>query len=332
MAILTLKKYLSDENTDARHLMTVMLNGMAATAVWTDAGEYNGLVADLDRIAEAAAKTPAVERLLAAAGSAVELLDGYNQRTTMFVRRQAAELRKVIGMLAETVITVTGSGELSAKALDEIKGHLVQAGGLEDLAQVKARLGVCLEQVCREAERRKEETEKTITALEDHIRRVEAHLKPDTDMDPVTELPGRLSAETALREASVQPGRKYLVAVVLDSLETVSARFGTTVGNQVLAALARYVEANLQPGDALFRWSGPALLAILPRQSSIDRLRSDLRPVFAKPLQKDIDIGGRDVLVPISPAWAVFGVVPPVATILKHVDTFVASQAPKDYL
>ena len=61
-------------------------------------------------------------------------------------------------------------------------------------------------------------------------------------------------------------------------------------------------------------------------------MRIDLRPVFSNLDAQSIDIGGRDVLIPLAPAWAVFGLLRPLATILKHVDTFVAGQAPKEYL
>jgi GGDEF domain-containing protein len=332
MAIVTLKKYLSDDKTDTRHVMTVLLNGIATTAIRSDVEEYNRFAAVLDNIAEATAKDSTIEELLETAGTAVEALHSYNQRTSVFVRRQSTELRKVIGMLTESVITITGSSERSAGALEEIKGTLMGASGLEDLQLVKARLSACLEQVCQESVRRREDAEKTIATLENHIRRAEANLKSDAGLDPVTNLPGRSAAEAALREASAQPGRKYLAALVLDSLQIVNARFGNTVGDKVLAALARHVEANLQPGDALFRWAGPALLAFFPRQCTIDRMRIDLRAVLGKTVQEDIDIGGRSVLIPVSPAWAVFGLVPPLATILKHIDNFVTSQSPKDYV
>ena len=332
MATETLKKYLTDGNVDARHVMTALLNGIAATAIRDDSGEYEKFVAALDGIAEAASNTFEIEALVAAAGSGIEALDAYNRRIKTLLQRQAAELQKVIGMLADTVIAIGGSDERSAHALEEIQGNLAHANGLQDLASIKERLGACLEQVCRESARRKEETRRTIAALENQIREAEAHLKLREDRDPVTELKGRATAERTLREACSQPGRKYVAVVVLDSLRTVNARFGPAVGDRVLAELARHVESRLQPGDALFRWSGPSLLALLPRQCTIDRMRDELRPILGKPIQKDFDIGGRDVLIPISPAWAVFGLVPPPATILKHIDTFMASQAPKDYV
>jgi len=330
MAIETLRKYLFEENADARHVMTVLLNGIAATAIRNDAGEYQSFLASLESIAEATAQDSAIDRLLVSAGAAVQALESYNQRTARILSRRTTELQKVIGMLTEAIVTVTG--ERSLKALEEIQTNLLEASRLEDLRMIKARLDTCLKEVCQESVRRREETAKTIADLESCIRHADECSTKDAGTDPVTELPARSAAETTLRTVVTEPGRKFVATMVIDRIQSINVRFGYAVGNQVLAALARHVEARLQPGDILFRWSGPALLAMLPRQCTIDRLRTDLRPVFSNPMGATIDIGGRDVLIPISAAWSVFGLVPPVETILKHVDAFVTSQAPKGYL
>jgi GGDEF domain-containing protein len=235
-------------------------------------------------------------------------------------------------MLTETVATIASSSERSVQSLEEIKNNLLHASELQDLCKIKDRLGICLEQVRQESARHREDTQKTIQDLETCIRRAEDHTPPDASADPVTKLPGREAAQAMVKRVAAETGRKYMTVMVFDRIQSVNARFGYEAGNQILAALARYVETKLQPTDTLFRWSGPTLVAIMQRQVTIDRIRDDLRPVFSNPIGTTVDIGSRDVMIPISPAWAVFGILPSVETTLKAVEAFVASQVPKEYV
>jgi GGDEF domain-containing protein len=332
MPIETLRRYLADEDVELRRVMSVLFKGIITSAVRSDEEEWAALKVDIERIDSTLDGEFTTEHLLVAAGAAIQALESYNHRTTRSTRRQGVEFQKIIAMLAESVITITGSSERSVQALGEIKASLEHASGLEDLQHVKSQLGKCLEQVCHESMRRKKEAESVISQLQEHIRRAETEVTSNLDLDPVTELPARPSAEAALAVTLSKPGRKYIGILVLDRLKSINARFGDAVGDQVLAELASHMKSSLPAGDALFRWSGPTLLAVMPRQCSIDRMRTDLNSVFGRPFQKEFTIAGRSVLIPISAAWAVFALIPPLATILKHVDTFVASQAPMDYI
>jgi GGDEF domain-containing protein len=330
--MVTLKKYLYDWQPELRRVMSIIFDGLVNSAVRSDESEYADLRAELKQIESTIDEDFTTERLLAAAGDAIHSLEEYNQRTTRFIRQQGAELRKMIGMLSESILRIGDSSERSQQALEGIQSNLKQARGLEDLQKLKARLGTCLEQLCVEALRQKEDSKTAIAELRQHIDHTEVPVPYLAEVDPVTGLPGRGAAEAALREAASQPGRKYIGILALDRLQSINARFGAGIGDQVLAELARHTQRSLTPGDGIYRWTGPALLTIMPRQCTIDRMRLDVKPVFSKCLDKEFDVGGRNVLIPVSPAWAVFGLAPPVATILKHIDTFVASQTPRDYV
>jgi diguanylate cyclase (GGDEF)-like protein len=146
----------------------------------------------------------------------------------------------------------------------------------------------------------------------------------------VTGLPKREAAESAFAELARTGGRKYLVTVVIDRLQSINNRFGNAVGDQVLKIMAEYVAQHLG-ADGLFRWSGPALVAILRRQESIDRVRTEMKRIIDVRLDKLFDLGGRSALVPITVSWSVIGLVPPATIASKHIDGFVASQMPRDY-
>ena len=44
------------------------------------------------------------------------------------------------------------------------------------------------------------------------------------------------------------------------------------------------------------------------------------------------DVGGRQVLIPVTAAWSVFMLIPPVATAVRHIQSFIASQGAGDYV
>ena len=330
--MVTLKKYLYEWQPELRKAVAIVFDGMVNSAVRSDDAEYANLKGNLKRIEGTIDEEFTTERLLTAAGDAIHELDDYNQRTTRFIRQQGSELRKMIAMLSESILRIGDSSQRSQQVLEGIQANLKQAHGLEDLQKLKTRLGTCLEQLCEESLRQKEDSKTAITELRQHIEHAEVQVAFADEIDPVTGFRGRAAAEAALREGVTLPGRRYIGILVLDRLQSINARFGSSIGDKVLAEMARHIERNIGAGDTVFRWSGPTLLVLMPRQCSIDRMRMDAKPMFSKCLDKEFDVGGRNVLIPVSPAWAVFGLLPPVATILKHIDTFVASQAPRDYV
>jgi diguanylate cyclase (GGDEF)-like protein len=329
MPFITLKRYLltSEREVPLRSIISLLLKGLAAHAVRTDETEYEAFRADIERV-ESAVHTDTTDQLLIAAGAAVQAFESYNQHTARLIRRQAAELQHIASMLAQTLITISEGSDRSVQALHDITVDLEQAAALEDVQKVRLRLGDCLGRVREEAARQKKETETTILALQDHIARTGGESSPD--VDPVTGLPKREAAESAFAELARTGGRKYLVTVVIDRLQSINNRFGNAVGDQVLKIMAEYVAQHLG-ADGLFRWSGPALVAILRRQESIDRVRTEMKRIIDVRLDKLFDLGGRSALVPITVSWSVIGLVPPATIASKHIDGFVASQMPRDY-
>jgi GGDEF domain-containing protein len=332
MALTNLKRYLYDQDPEVARIVSLVFTGVAASAVRSDDEEYAELRRDLAGIEVDLSEDFTVEHTAAAMAAAMRTLERYNQRTTRFIRQRAIEFQNMIKMLAQAVVRIGGPSELSSQVLAEIQRNLQQVSGLDDLQNIRANLGVCLEQVCQESLRQKEEARSAIAELQGHLAGAGTGPEVQRVIDPVTKLPAREAAQVALREACEGPGRKYVGVLVLDRLKSINSRFGTAVGDQVLGELTRHIELHLSTTDSLFRWSGPTLLTILRRQSSIDRIRAEVKPVFSKGIEKEFNVGGRDVFIPISPAWEVFPMTPPLSSVLKLVDAFVAGQNSKEYV
>lgn len=330
--MVSLRRYLvgSDESQATRRVVDLLMEGIVESAVRTDSAEYKIFADNMSRIIGDAPAGCGPDNLLVMAGSAVQALKDYNAHTGSVVRQQSIELQHMVEMLSQTVIAISGGSEKSAESLTEVRRGLESAARLDDVHKVKARLGECLRTVREEAERQKAESEALVARLHEQIQRGQGATAAPNE-DRVTGLPRREAAEEAVRQALLIPGRKYLVTAVLDRLQTLNARFGHQVGDRILRALGTRIEESLQKTDMLFRWNGPTLVALLWREETIEQVRRAIKVSLETPFDREFDIGGRQVLIPISAAWSVIGLIPPASNSFHYIDRFVASQSPRDY-
>ncbi len=337
MAIVSIKRHLSQsEETAALHsVILLLLNGIATKTVTGDRTEYDSFQTNMRRIQETAGADATPEVLMVLAGSAVQALEDYGQRTTKFIRKQGAELQNIISMLTRTVISIGAGSDRSVQRLREIGSRLASAVELEDVQQLKVKLSDCLDNVQEECQRQKSEAESVVNSLQREIASSQERAGAFTqaqDVDPVTGLLLQEAAEAFFQEVVRKPGKRYLVTAVVNRMQPINARFGHVVGNQVLRTFKEFFEKQLNPGDRLFRWAGPALVALLERAEPLDAIRTEVRKMLDKPINdKMFDVGGRQVLIPVSAAWSVFMLIPPSTTASKQIQTFIASQGTRDY-
>jgi GGDEF domain-containing protein len=114
-------------------------------------------------------------------------------------------------------------------------------------------------------------------------------------------------------------------------LQSINARFGNEVGDTVLKALADRMRKEFHAGDLLFRWNGPTLVALLPREETIDEMRRTVKRTFEVPFEMDFYLRGRQIMLPVAAAWSVVRIIPPASTVFGYIERFVATQSPRDY-
>jgi GGDEF domain-containing protein len=333
MAMLTLKRYLSGtgEESSYRKVIALLLNGIAEHGVCASAVELETFRDEMRAIREKAGAECSLEELFAAGGATIQALDSYNARTTRRIRRQGSEMQNVISMLAQTVMTIGGGTERSSEALHDIKYELEQTAAIGDIQKLKLRLGECLKKVCDESTRQKTEAAAVTLELQRNMQNAQSCAGAGLDADPVTGLPTATAAKAAFLEGLKSPVRKYILTMVVDRIQPINARFGNAVGDEVLRVMRKHIESNVvAPGDVLFRWTGPTLVALLPRKESIDQMRSGLARLLDRRIEHEFDVGGRSALIPLSVAWSVIGLIPPVANVALFIDKFVAAQTPHE--
>lgn len=123
----------------------------------------------------------------------------------------------------------------------------------------------------------------------EEIKALQARLYQQTICDPLTGLLNRrhlgkaLPAAVDAARAGAGDGELALLLLDIDHFKGVNDRHGHEVGDEVLTALARLMQADLQPGELAYRHGGEEFLLLLPgcsRAAAFDRAER-LRQAFA---------------------------------------------------
>jgi len=282
--MISLKPYLlGEKNKDAdvayRRIIGLFLQGIGLHAVEGDKGDFDRFRSDIEHSAKKIGPDTAMPELLVAVGAALQAMEEYNRRTSNVIRRQNSELQNMVSMLTQTVITIGASGESSVNKLKDIEKSIEGVRMLEDMQLLKLRLGECLVAVREEALRQKTAGQITLESLRrelDSARSV-GSLAPAADLDTATGLPSKKEALKAIQTAVASPQNKFLAIAVVARVQAVNARFGYAIGDRVLAAFADHFCGGLAASDEVFRWHGPALIALLERQESLESVRREIR-------------------------------------------------------
>ena len=239
----------------------------------------------------------------------------------------------MVKMLASTVKVVSAAGDSNTGVLGDIEKRIEVVSALDDVRVIKARLSDCLIDIRREAERQHTANGEIIEQLTHELnqaRKLVAGQQGGNARDLITGLPLRPEAEAALAQSGRAGVRAYAAVFVLDRLQILNVRFGREAGDETLVAFACMVENHLAAGDRLFRWGGPALLAILPRADSIESVRSELGRMMATKLEHSIRTPSRNIMVPITASWTLFPMMAASRLMFQKIDTFAAAPASRE--
>jgi GGDEF domain-containing protein len=315
--MVSLKRFLyaSEQEAALAKVVTLLLEKIGAGAVEGDRAAYDAFRAEMEHIGARASHDATPESLFVTAGSAVQAMENYNRQISTFLRKQGGENMR------------------SAQRLLEIGDKFERVRAIEDIQTLKSSLGECLHTFREEAQRQKAESEETIQSLQKAVERHEpAGSGGFEDLDPATRLPRQAAGLQAMQEAIQAGKRRYVVAMVVNRMQSVNARFGFHVGDRILRAFKENVEKQLSRADQLFRWEGPAIVVLLDRTDPIEQVRAQIRRILDGRLEEHFDVEGRAVMIPISAAWSAFHLMPPLANAIKQIQAFIASQGSRDYV
>jgi GGDEF domain-containing protein len=335
--LISLRKYLEnrpEQVTDALlRAILLLLEAIDCHAISGDSAGYARFRQDIASVRERLAGTPPAYEILVLAGKTAKSLEEYNDRTGKLVGQQRAELQAMVAMLTNAMGAVAAGSQTAIARLLEIEDELQGTTQLEDLQTARIRMSECLHGLHAEIGRQKLESTQQLTRLKVAIARSKDAAAFGTSLesraDPITGLPERPAAEAALADAVKTGNPVYAVLFVVERLDLINSRFGREVGDQVLSFLREHIAQSLSKPVRLFRWTGPALIAIVERDVAAPALSNELSRILPRKLSKTVMVANRSVLLALPSNWMVFAAheVHPFQQLLRDIDSFVQANS-----
>jgi GGDEF domain-containing protein len=232
--------------------------------------------------------------------ASLEHLRDYNDRFSKLNAGKIAELKSVMRTMTETITFLSESRTRSVHQLQFVERAMEQSVQLDDIRLLRSKLTSCLDIV-------REETVRIQTESKAHSEAVGAHLaRPQTDVEPpprfgsmdqVTGLPSRKLAEQALSDAVSGTQDFVLALFIVNRLPGINARYGREIGDEVMLRVSNHFAQHLASSTLLYRWSGPALVAIAETHGKEQDIRAAWTKTASQKHEFSLDSQQRSIFV-----------------------------------
>lgn len=305
--------------------LRVVLDGIAGHALMGDAEAAEKLRTRIRAISGTLSDKPGAAAALITAGAVSNALEEYRDNAGRYYRTRSAELQRMVAQLTSTVCAIA-PGEDAAAKLQTLQGQLASAAAIEDYQTIRVRMAECLEALRDEAVRQREQSARQVAELRKAVSTLRSHAaasaRPRTD--PITGLAERANAEAAMLEGIADERPLYASVFVITRASAVNARYGRQTGDEMLGFCAAYLARSLSRVDRLFRWTGPAFVALLEREQPAAAVREEIAAFANQRLSKTVAVEGRSIMLPLTLAWTVFPMldVRPLQELVRRIEAF----------
>jgi len=236
---------------------------------------------------------------------------------TRYARHAEAALGGLTGQLreiADLLLTYAGNGDGVDPALEQLRQKVSMADEPATLQALRQEIIDRLDNTRLKTEERIRRGTELTEKLQDRVTVLEQYAtaapplpsaerergNEPTSTDPCTGLPDWKEARHAISRA-LQEKRDVSIAIFyVHRMNYINARFGSVIGDKIMFVCSQHLATALvSPGDALFRWRGPAFLAILEREESQAHTENDIQRLLATPLSQYLETPTRTVYLPI---------------------------------
>jgi GGDEF domain-containing protein len=190
-----------------------------------------------------------------------------------------------------------------AQRLGEIDDQIEEACNIGAVRVLRFRLAEYLQQLRDQTRRQREKMAESLAELREQLeiaQGVRSSKGTNTTPDTLTGLEARGCAERALAAALDAGVPAYATLFVVDSLHLINTRYGYSTGDQMLRVVCDHLASGLSPGDRLFRWTGPAFVALMERVESLAEIEQEIKRIGSAQLKVTVQIGNGSVSLPIS--------------------------------
>ncbi len=327
MSLLSLKKHHDspEELSVSQRAISLLLQGIAGHAIEVDRAEYENFRSGVNRLQALLREAASDEELLVITGRAIQALAENGRNTTNVIRERTLILESMLSMLIQTVIAFGEPDDHSAKRLTEIQTRFAKLGTTEQCRELRANLRESLDEMGQACARRKMEELEVLANAHRRTNEDGHRLDGIEAADSVTGLPSQSAALAVLDETLKAPQRFFAAVTVFSRFQAVNARFGHDVGERVFKSVSERFRSKLGSRDHLFRWRGPAMVAVLERDQPIQNVQAEIKKLCRSFAEEMFEVRRR-VMIPMPASWLVIPVDTSRLEIVKLINQFVASQ------
>jgi GGDEF domain-containing protein len=247
-------------------------------------------------------------QILMNAGGVSQAITHFSQQTQRQVDALLTDISDTAALFLQHMESLHGDAD-SQTALLTLRSTVEDALRESQLGDAQESIRQQLKQLAEQATVRRVRSLELSNNLQDRITVLEKSSVRSaplvaSSMDSCTGLPKRVDAEAALAQAIAQPPNDsqllYAAAFYVHRMALTNARFGEAIGNQVVLFCSQQIASTVTgANDLLFRWSGPAFVAILERPDSPLVVSGEIQRMISVPLSRFFETTSRSVYLPV---------------------------------
>jgi GGDEF domain-containing protein len=212
-------------------------------------------------------------------------------------------MQKTLAGTAELLANICFSDDEHVERLGEIEEQIEQSTTIQSVRAMKFKLVECLQLVRETTLRQRDQLGRSLTLLRERLAGVQdlqiaAGFECEPTLDDLTGLPFRWAAESAFADAIERGGTEYATVFLVSQLHLVNARFGYATGDRILLRVGNHLVEKLPAQSRLFRWTGPAFVALMTRSEPLGDVEEEIRRITGVRIETDVQIGNGSVLLP----------------------------------
>ena len=322
---------------DLLRSVQALLTGIARCTLDGHEGDLESFRKSIQALAAQVNEQATGAEVDSAVAAALNLLREHNEKVLNFHSSHISELKTVMRTMTETITYLSESRTRSVHQLNFMERELEQATQIDDIRLLRGRLISCLDIVREETVRLQSESQARSNEVRQQIDRAVRLPEPPmgfsslgfSSMDNVTGLPARRAAEKAISDALGFGGTHAVAVFVVKRLSAINAKYGRAVGDEAMLRVANHFAQHLSAATFLYRWSGPALVALIQAHISPEDIKRSWAKAAAAKHEMSMEAKQRSifVLVETSMSFQLVSKTTSSDELFSHLDKFVADQA-----
>ena len=224
--------------------------------------------------------------------------ESYFRRARSYLSDRETEFAKVIEVLRNAFIHLSGKSESFNDRLFVTSDRLKKVSELDDIRELKKIITLEVRELRRIVLEKQEEDKRSQSHLSEKVQELRSKLKlaqHEAVTDYLTNIANRAAFDRVIRQW-LEQGKPFVLAILdLDHFKTVNDTYGHRIGDKVILCAAHWISETIRPTDMLARFGGDEFAVLLQGASlktsedKFTRVLADIANrsyVFSKNAQK----------------------------------------------